>query len=209
MNDRTCPDISARCNEMTSFLVMDVLEAAHRLEREGHDVIHLEIRRTPISTPPECVKEAACRALAENKTHYTHSLGIIELREAICEDYLNRYGVEIHPDQIIVTQGTSPAMFMLFSTLLERGDKVVVSDPCYACYSNFIRFPGGIPLPVRVHEDGRIPVPSRGHTGTTPPKPQGRAHQLPGQPHGHPAFRRTHAGHCRHGPRQRPLDRFR
>ncbi|MEF2145319.1 MAG: pyridoxal phosphate-dependent aminotransferase [Desulfovibrionaceae bacterium] len=137
---------------MTSFLVMDVLEAAHRLEREGHDVIHLEIGEPDFDTP-ECVKEAACRALAENKTHYTHSLGIIELREAICEDYLNRYGVEIHPDQIIVTQGTSPAMFMLFSTLLERGDKVVVSDPCYACYSNFIRFPGGIPLPVRVHED--------------------------------------------------------
>lgn len=152
MNESTCSDISSRCREMTSFLVMDILEAAQRLERDGHDVVHLEIGEPDFDTP-ECVKEAACRALEDNQTHYTHSLGIIELREAICEDYLERYGVEIHPDQIIVTQGTSPAMFMLFSTLLEPGDKVVVSDPCYACYSNFIRFPGGIPLPIRVHED--------------------------------------------------------
>ncbi|MGE4292256.1 MAG: pyridoxal phosphate-dependent aminotransferase [Desulfovibrio sp.] len=155
MNDSTCTEISARCREMTSFLVMDILEAAQRLEREGHHVVHLEIGEPDFDTP-ECIKEAACRALDDNQTHYTHSLGIIELREAICEDYLNRYGVEIHPDQIIVTQGTSPAMFMLFSTLLERGDKVVVSDPCYACYANFIRFPGGVPLPIRVHEEDQF-----------------------------------------------------
>ncbi|WP_022660701.1 pyridoxal phosphate-dependent aminotransferase [Paucidesulfovibrio longus] len=152
MNDTTCTEISARCREMTSFLVMDILEAAQRLEREGHHVVHLEIGEPDFDTP-ECIKEAACRALDENQTHYTHSLGIIELREAICEDYLNRYDVEIHPDQIIVTQGTSPAMFMLFSTLLERGDKVVISDPSYACYANFIRFPGGEPLPIRVYEE--------------------------------------------------------
>ncbi|MDD4733047.1 MAG: pyridoxal phosphate-dependent aminotransferase [Desulfovibrio sp.] len=152
MNENTCTEISARCREMTSFLVMDILEAAQRLERQGHNIVHMEIGEPDFDTP-ECVKEAACRALAENKTHYTHSLGILELREAVCEDYLNRYGVEVHPDQVIITQGTSPAMFVVFSTLLERGDKVVVSDPCYACYSNFIQFPGGQTLPVRVHEN--------------------------------------------------------
>ncbi|SKA88359.1 Aspartate/methionine/tyrosine aminotransferase [Paucidesulfovibrio gracilis DSM 16080] len=152
MQDTDCPHVSSRCNEMTSFLVMDILEAAQRLERQGKNIIHMEIGEPDFDTP-ECVKEAACRALADNKTHYTHSLGIPELREAVCEHYLDQYGVEVHPDQIIVTQGTSPAMFVLFSSLLERGDKVVVSDPCYACYSNFIRFPGGEPLPVRVRED--------------------------------------------------------
>jgi aspartate/methionine/tyrosine aminotransferase len=140
-----------RCEEMSPFQVMEILEAAHRLEREGKRVIHLEIGE-PDFDAPECVKEACARAVRENKTHYTHSLGIIELREAICRWQEERYGVSTHPDQVIVTQGTSPAMFLLFSALLEAGDNVIVSDPAYACYPNFVEFAGGECRRVRVTE---------------------------------------------------------
>lgn len=144
--------IAKRCEEMTSFLVMDVLEEAQRMEREGRSVIHLEVGEPDFDTP-ECIRRASCEALDKGHTHYTHSLGIVELREAVCQDYKKRYNVAIDPDQVIITQGTSPAMFMLFSTILEAGDKVITSDPCYACYHNFIRFPGGVPVPVRVTEE--------------------------------------------------------
>ncbi len=144
--------IAKRCEEMTSFLVMDVLETAQRMEREGEDVIHLEVGEPDFDTP-ECIRRACCEALDKGHTHYTHSLGLLELRQAICEDYEKRYGVDVSPEQVIITQGTSPAMFMVFSTILEAGDKVITSDPCYACYHNFIRFPGGEPVPIPVSEE--------------------------------------------------------
>jgi len=75
--------VSKRASEITPFLVMDILEAAHRLEAEGHNVIHLEIGEPDFDTP-ECIKEAAKKALADGETHYTHSLGLLPLREAIC-----------------------------------------------------------------------------------------------------------------------------
>ena len=144
--------ISKRAREITPFLVMDILEAAHQLEAKGAEVIHLEIGEPDFDTP-ECIKEAARKALADGETHYTHSLGLLPLREAICEDYRARYGVEVDPGQVIVTQGTSPAMLLLFSTLLEAGDGVILSDPAYACYDNFIRFAGANPVRIPVSED--------------------------------------------------------
>ncbi|KAB1442089.1 pyridoxal phosphate-dependent aminotransferase [Pseudodesulfovibrio senegalensis] len=144
--------VAERCRTMTSFLVMDVLEAAQRMEREGRSVIHLEVGEPDFDTP-ECICRAASEALAQGHTHYTHSLGIPELRTAVSEHYGERYGVDVDPGRIVITQGTSPAMFMVFSALLEQGDKVITSDPCYACYHNFIRFPGGEPVTVPVSEE--------------------------------------------------------
>lgn len=149
MSENVC--VSKRASEITPFLVMDILEAAHKLEAAGHKVIHLEIGEPDFDTP-ECIKEAAKKALADGETHYTHSLGLLPLREAICEDLHTRYGATVDPGQVIVTQGTSPAMLLLFSTILEAGDQVILSDPCYACYDNFIRFAGACPVRVPVTE---------------------------------------------------------
>jgi len=142
---------SKRTEEMTSFIVMDVLERACKLECEGKDIVHLEVGEPDFDTP-ECVKEAACKALRDGFTHYTHSLGILELREAICEYYHDTYGVTVDPDQVVVTSGTSPAIFMTFAALLEAGDQVILSDPYYACYPNFIKFVGGEPVLVPIYE---------------------------------------------------------
>jgi aspartate/methionine/tyrosine aminotransferase len=144
--------ITARARDIPPFIVMDVAEKAEQMQRAGCHVIHLEIGEPDFDTP-ECIKAATTRALAEGRTHYSHSLGLWELREAIAEDYLRRYGVHVSPDQIIVTSGTSPAMFMLFATLLEAGDEVILSNPHYACYPNFIRFFQGRPVFVNVYED--------------------------------------------------------
>jgi len=141
----------SRLKDITSFIVMDVLERAHEMERQGTHVIHLEVGEPDFDTP-SCVKAAACRALEEGHTHYTHSLGMIELREAICEHYSDKYGVSVEPGRVVVCSGTSPAIFLLFSALLEMNDEVIISDPHYACYPNFIRFLDGKPVTVPVFE---------------------------------------------------------
>lgn len=142
---------SKRTDEMTSFIVMDVLERACALACEGKDIVHLEVGEPDFDTPG-CIKAAACKALADGFTHYTHSLGMLELREAICEYYHETYGVFVNPDQVVVTSGSSPAIFMTFAALLEPGDQVIISDPHYACYPNFIKFVDGEPVTVPVFE---------------------------------------------------------
>ena len=144
--------ISKRTEEMTSFIVMDVLERAQELEREGARIIHMEVGE-PDFDAPLCVKEAACKALEDGFTHYTHSLGLYELREAICEYYQKNYRVAVDPDQVIVTSGSSPAIFLVFAALLERQDEVIISDPHYACYPNFIRFVDGKAVTIPVYEE--------------------------------------------------------
>jgi aspartate/methionine/tyrosine aminotransferase len=116
--------ISRRAADIQPFLVMEVLERAQALEREGREIIHLEVGEPDFETPA-CIREAGIRAIRDGKTRYTHSLGLLELREAICEDYRREYGVEITPDRIVVTSGTSPAMLLLFGALLDPGDEVV------------------------------------------------------------------------------------
>ena len=138
MNDAL---ISKRAQDIPPFVVMDVLEKAQGMERSGISVIHLEVGE-PDFDVPACVTEALNRAMIDGHTHYTHSLGLIELRDAICDYYFTTYGVSIEPDQVIVTSGSSPAIFLVFSALLEKDDQVIVSDPHYACYPNFIQFVG-------------------------------------------------------------------
>ena len=131
---------------------MDVLEKAQELERMGKHIIHMEVGEPDFDTP-ECISEACYRAICEGKTHYTHSLGLIELREAISEDYWEKYRVKVSPEQILVASGTSPAMLLLFSALLEPGEEVILSNPYYPCYPNIIRFVDGSPVFVNVMEE--------------------------------------------------------
>jgi len=144
--------VTKRTREIPSFIVMDVLERAHELERQGRHIIHLEIGEPDFATP-QCICDAAQEAILKGETHYTHSLGLIELREAICEHYHAKYGVHVDPQHILVTSGTSPALFMIFSALLEADDEIIFSDPHYPCYPNFANFLGAKPVLVKGHEE--------------------------------------------------------
>lgn len=130
---------------------MDVLEKAQEMEKKGINVIHLEVGEPDFETP-QVVKKALKKALDEGFTHYTHSLGDIELREAICENFMANYGVSINPDQVAVTSGTSPGIFLCLLALLEPDNEVILSDPGYACYPNFVRIAGGKPVCIPVYE---------------------------------------------------------
>ncbi|MCS7001868.1 MAG: pyridoxal phosphate-dependent aminotransferase [Dehalococcoidia bacterium] len=141
--------LADRASALSPFMVMEVLEAAQAIEQGGDDVVHLEIGEPDFATPA-VVLAAAAAALAAGQTHYTHSLGRREFREAIAEHYARQYGVEVRPDQIVVTMGTSPGLLLSMAALIEPGDEVILGDPSYACYPNFIRFFGGVPRFVRL-----------------------------------------------------------
>ncbi|HUT79374.1 MAG TPA: aminotransferase class I/II-fold pyridoxal phosphate-dependent enzyme, partial [Polyangia bacterium] len=145
---------STKADEMPPFLVMEVLERAKALEREGRSVIHMEVGEPDFETP-EVVREAGVRALRDGHTHYTHSLGHPELREAIAAWMHRKYGLEISPGRVVVTLGSSGAMMIVYGAILDPGDRVVMTDPCYACYPNFVRACGAesVRLPVR-EQDG-------------------------------------------------------
>ncbi|HOD16116.1 MAG TPA: pyridoxal phosphate-dependent aminotransferase [Spirochaetota bacterium] len=135
-----------------SFMVMDVMARAEELEHEGKDIIHLEVGEPDFETP-EVVREAAIGAIRSGKTHYTHAMGMLELREEICAFYHREYGVEVSPDRVLVTSGTSPAMLLMMLSILEPDEEVVLSNPHYACYPNFIEAVGGRVAEVRTHPD--------------------------------------------------------
>lgn len=134
------------------FLVMDVLERALTLEREGRSIVHLEIGEPDFPTPRGIV-EAAEKALRRNETHYTDSRGLEELRIAIAKHYKEYYRVNVPSDRIIVTMGTSPALLLVLSLLIESpGDEVIIGDPGYPCYPNAIKYLGGVPRCITTDE---------------------------------------------------------
>jgi len=135
------------------FIVMDVLERAIELEREGRSIIHLEIGEPDFPTP-ERIVASANQALKEKETHYTDSRGTLELRQVISSYYMKTYGVNIDANNILITMGTSPAMYVILSTLIsEPDDEVIIANPCYPCYPNFIRLAGGNPVMVDTTPD--------------------------------------------------------
>lgn len=146
--------VSRRAQEIQPFLVMDVVARAKELEAQGHCIVRLEIGDPDFPTP-DVITRAAETAMQDGSTHYTQSLGLPDLRDAIRDHYSAVYGVTIDPEDIVVTQGTSPAMLLLFGALLDPGDEVIMPDPCYPAYPNYVRFLGGVPKLVRTRaKDG-------------------------------------------------------
>ncbi len=145
-----------RADRIPPFLVMEVLERAEELERAGHDIIHLEIGEPDFDTPKK-ISEAGIEAINRGDTHYTHSIGVKPLRDAVSNHYKDKYNVDVSPDQVIVTMGTSPALLMTLCSIINPDDEVILSDPTYACYPNFITYIDGKPIFVPVsEEDGFI-----------------------------------------------------
>ncbi|MEQ8174472.1 MAG: pyridoxal phosphate-dependent aminotransferase [Syntrophomonadaceae bacterium] len=142
----------SRIDNISPFIVMEVLEKAQSMQALGKDVIHLEVGEPDFPTP-EPVKDAAFKALRDDDTHYTHSLGKLSLREEVAAYYHKRFGVDISPEQVIITMGTSPAMLLVFSVLAERGEEIILPNPYYACYPNFIHFLDSCPSYVEVNEE--------------------------------------------------------
>ncbi len=143
-------------NGIVPFLAMEVMEQGMEKLRGGADVIQLSVG-DPDFPPPPAVIEATARALHDGDTHYTDSRGTYALREAIARDCARRRGVTIDPERVVVTSGSSPALWMVCRLLLDHGDEIIVPTPHYPCYPNMISACGGRPVLVPTHaEDGYV-----------------------------------------------------
>lgn len=130
--------LANRTRNLTSFKVVDFLEAAQSLEAQGRDIIHMEIGEPRFETAAP-ILEAARVAMTEGRTGYTPSCGIPELRQAIADFYKQQYGVAIDARRVIVTTGSSAALGMVCELLLNPGDGLLLADPGYPCNANFVR----------------------------------------------------------------------
>lgn len=146
--------IKKMLEDITPFIVMEVLEKAQELERNGINIIHMEVGEPDFDVPP-CVRDAVAEAVSTGKTHYTHSLGDPVLRAKIASLYKKEYDVDFSPENIVVTSGSSPAILLVLRTLCNVGDEVLVFNPGYACYANFVRAVNAIPVNIDLSpEDG-------------------------------------------------------
>lgn len=147
--DATPSHPSARSKGVRHFLVMEILERAQALEATGADIVHLEVGEPDFPTPRAAV-EKGIESLRAGRTHYTHSLGISPLREAVARSYQKEYGVDVSPERVVVTTGSSGALLLAFAVLLDPGDELIVSNPGYSCYPNIARTLGCEPAAVPV-----------------------------------------------------------
>ena len=144
--------IAKRMGSIKSFQVMKLLDRAQALEREGRDIVHMEIGEPDFPTPA-AVAEAGAQFIRAGKIKYTSASGLPELREAIADYYLRRYGVRPPRRRIFITPGASGAFLLAMGALVNPGDRVLLADPGYPCYANFVHLFAGKPQSVPVDVD--------------------------------------------------------
>ncbi len=120
------------------FIVMDVMEAASKKEKSGYEVVHLEVGQ-PGSLAPKMAAESVKNIISKSPMGYTVALGIPELREKIADLYLRWYNVQVEPERIIVTPGSSGAFILTFTGLFDVGDTVGVGSPGYPSYRQILK----------------------------------------------------------------------
>ncbi|BBL74294.1 aminotransferase class I/II-fold pyridoxal phosphate-dependent enzyme [Methylomagnum ishizawai] len=147
--------IARRMSDIRPFHVMEILARAQALEREGRDVVHMEIGEPDFPTPPWVV-EAALAAIRDGEVKYTPAAGLPELREAIAAYYGRRYGVRVEPRRVFVTPGASGGFLLALGLWVEPGAGVALADPGYPCYANFVRLFEGVPHLVPVDAADRF-----------------------------------------------------
>jgi aspartate aminotransferase len=138
----------ARLGTETAF---EVLARARALERQGRDIIHLEIGEPDFDTPVH-IRDAAKQALDAGATHYGPSAGLPEVREAIAKHVGETRGIPVGPEEVVVTPGGKPIMFFTIMALAGQGDEVIYPNPGFPIYESVINFVGARPVPIPLRE---------------------------------------------------------
>jgi aspartate/methionine/tyrosine aminotransferase len=146
--------LAARVRDIEPFHVMEVQTAARLLEAAGRDIVHMEIGEPDFPTP-QPVLDAAQRAIAAGDLYYTSALGLPELRAAIARHYGEHYGVDVAPERVIVTSGSSAALLLVMALCIDRDDEILLADPGYPCTRHFVRVMEGRPVGIPVGPDTR------------------------------------------------------
>ena len=139
----------ARLGTETAF---EVLNKARALERQGREIVHLEIGEPDFDTPHNIV-EAAVAALHKGWTHYGPSAGLPDLRQAIAEEVSRTRGVDCKSDEVVVVPGGKPIIFFTILALIDAGDEVIYPNPGFPIYESMINYLGGRAVPIRLREE--------------------------------------------------------
>ena len=146
--------------QVDAFIVMDMVAEAAKLEAEGRHIIHMEVGQ-PGSGAPAVAVEAVTAAMQSESLGYTMALGLPELRRGIAELYQRWYGVDLNPERVIVTSGSSGAFLLAFTALFEAGDRVGLGEPGYPSYRQILKALSLEPVGIATSAANRLqPVPA-------------------------------------------------
>ena len=125
-------------SEVNPFLVMDTVEKARLIESQGRSIVHMEIGQ-PSTPAPQKARDAVASSLDKSNLGYTVSLGLPELRQGIASLYKTWYGVEVSPERVVITNGSSSAFILALTALFDAGERVAIGEPGYASYRNIFK----------------------------------------------------------------------
>lgn len=145
---------SSRSN-VDPFIVMDVMEAARKAEEAGRHIIHMEVGQPATGAPSGALK-ALGSALQNNALGYTVALGLPELRRRIAGLYGEWYNVDLNPERVIVTPGSSGAFLLAFTALFDSGDRVGIGAPGYPSYRQILKALGLTPVDIQTAPENRL-----------------------------------------------------
>lgn len=146
-------------SQVDPFIVMDVMEAARRAEAEGRHIIHMEVGQ-PGTPAPEGAREALARTMATEAMGYTVALGLPALRARIAKLYGEWYNVDLNPERVVITPGSSGGFILAFTALFDAGDRVGIGAPGYPSYRQILRALDLVPVDIQTAAENRLqPVP--------------------------------------------------
>lgn len=146
------PVFAKRMESLGTETAFEVLAKAKALEKQGKNVVHLEIGEPDFDTPKN-IKDAVAKALNAGYTHYTPSAGMPELRQAVAEYISKTRNLNVSADEVVVTPGAKPIMFFTVLALVNSGDEVLYPNPGFPIYESLINFVGAKPVPVPLMDE--------------------------------------------------------
>jgi len=144
--------LSQRMSRLGTETAFEVLNQARILERQGKDIVHLEIGEPDFDTPKNII-DAAVNALHKGWTHYGPSAGFPDLRQAIAEEVSRSRNVAVDSDEVVVVPGGKPIIFFTLLALIDPGDEVIYPNPGFPIYESMIQYLGGKAVPIRLREE--------------------------------------------------------
>ena len=144
--------IAKRMSRIGTETAFEVLAQAKALERQGKEIVHLQIGEPDFDTP-ENIKEAGIKAIRENKTHYGPSAGLLEVRECLAQYISKTRNIPVDPEEVVVTPGGKPILFFSILACIDEGDEVLYPNPAYPIYESMINFVGAKAVPIPIKEE--------------------------------------------------------
>lgn len=160
-----------------------MMERATQMQKNGEDVIHMEIGRPDFDTP-QVIKDAANTALANGNVFYTSNYGTPELRQAIADKLKRDNGIDYKAEEILVTIGVGEGTYAAVAAFTEPGDEILVPDPVWLNYIHVPHFFGAVPVSYKLREENDYQIDLDEIEGLITPKTKMLVINTPGNPTG-------------------------